>query len=83
MFYMWGLRDSRLLDLEAVFGSKSDTPTRAKNWDASYSNGQEKTRKTEVGRLRQNYAGPRRTEIRTSEAQSSMITGKEEGILLR
>jgi hypothetical protein len=28
---MWGLRVLRLLDLEAVFGSKSDTPTRTKN----------------------------------------------------
>jgi hypothetical protein len=27
----WGLRVSRLLDLRAVSGSKSDTPTRAKN----------------------------------------------------
>jgi len=31
---MWGLRVSRLLDLEAVFGSKSDTPTRAENYEA-------------------------------------------------
>jgi hypothetical protein len=31
MFFMLGLRVSRLLDLEGVFGSISDTPTRAKN----------------------------------------------------
>jgi hypothetical protein len=49
--FIRGLRVSRLLDLEAVFGSKSDTPTRAKNCEASYSNGQEKTRKTEIGAL--------------------------------
>jgi hypothetical protein len=29
--FIQGLRVSRLLDLEAGFGSKSDTPTRAKN----------------------------------------------------
>jgi len=28
---------------------RSDTPTRAKNCEASYSNEQEKTRKTEIG----------------------------------
>jgi hypothetical protein len=31
--FIQGLRVSRLLDLEAVSGSKSDTPTRAKNWE--------------------------------------------------
>jgi hypothetical protein len=31
--FIQGLRVSRLLDLEAVFGSKSDTPTRAKNYE--------------------------------------------------
>jgi hypothetical protein len=30
----WGLRVSRLLDTEAVFGSESDTPTRARNLEA-------------------------------------------------
>ena len=41
--FIRGLRVSRLLDLRAVSGSKSDTPTRAKNCEASYSNGQGKT----------------------------------------
>jgi hypothetical protein len=31
IYFTQGLRVSRLLDLEAVFGSISDTPTRAKN----------------------------------------------------
>jgi hypothetical protein len=30
MFFMWGLRVSRLLDRRAVSGSTSDTPTRAR-----------------------------------------------------
>jgi hypothetical protein len=31
IYFTQGLRVSRLLDLEAVFGSISDTPTRARN----------------------------------------------------
>jgi hypothetical protein len=31
---MWRLRVSRLLDLREISGSKSDTPTRAKNCEA-------------------------------------------------
>ena len=31
IYFTQGLRVSRLLDLRAVSGSKSDTPTRAKN----------------------------------------------------
>jgi len=31
MCSMWGLRVSRFFDLEVVFGSKSDKPSRAKN----------------------------------------------------
>jgi hypothetical protein len=45
--YYTGLRVSRLLNLRAVSGSKSDTPTRAKNLEASYSNEQKKQAKEE------------------------------------
>jgi hypothetical protein len=47
MFSMWGLRVSRLLDLEAVFGSKSDIPTRAKNCERMITRCPEKSKKFE------------------------------------
>jgi hypothetical protein len=49
IFSFCGLRVSRFLNLRRVSGSKSDTPTKANNCQGSYSNEQEKTRKTEVG----------------------------------
>jgi len=45
---MWGLRVSRLLDRRAVSGSKSDTPTRAKNCEAMIVKGAGKSKKTHL-----------------------------------
>jgi hypothetical protein len=45
---IWGLRVSRLLDHRAVSGSKSDTPTRAKNCEESYSNEQRRSRQRRI-----------------------------------
>jgi hypothetical protein len=44
MFFMLGLRVSRFQNLRAVSGSKSDTPTRAKNCEAMVRKGGEKVK---------------------------------------
>jgi hypothetical protein len=46
--FVWGLRVSRILDLRTVSGSKSDTPTRAKNCEESYSNEQRRSRQRRI-----------------------------------
>jgi hypothetical protein len=46
------LRVSRILDLEAVFGSKSDTPTRAKNGEGMITKWEGKDKKNRDRSLR-------------------------------
>jgi hypothetical protein len=61
MFSMWGLRVSRLLNLEAVFGSKSDTPTRAKKCERMLTKRSEKVKlKKNTGDRRQETEDTRR-----------------------
>jgi hypothetical protein len=60
-FFIRGLRVSRLLDLREVCGPKTVKP--------SYSNGQEKTRKTEIGASEpQSHRGPR-SQVRRQKAE--------------
>jgi len=83
---MWGLRVSRLLDLEAVSRSKSDTPTRAKNCEAMIRKWEGKDKKNRGRSLRatepQRTAGilegwkNQRAEIRTSEPRRSEGRGQ-------
>jgi hypothetical protein len=60
VFSIWGLRVSRFLNHRAVSGSKSDTPTRAKNCECMIRKGAGKSKlKKETAGFASGYAVPR------------------------
>jgi hypothetical protein len=65
--FIRGLRVSRLLDLRGVSGSKSDTPTRAKNFECMITKGEGKNKlKKNTGDSRQKTRRQRSEPQRTA-----------------